>query len=56
DVDRAVAEAVDDSRVTYTVAYSPEDAAMDNRWREIKVRVKREGVRVRHRAGYYATV
>jgi hypothetical protein len=38
----------------YLLYYSPQNRANDGGFREIKVRVKRDGVRVSHRAGYFA--
>ncbi len=53
DVDAAVAEAFEDARVSYSLAYRPE-GALDGKWRRIQVRVLREGLRARHRMGYLA--
>lgn len=41
-------------RGVYSVAYYPEDQAFDGRWRNVKINVKRAGIIVRARAGYYA--
>lgn len=38
----------------YLLYYSPQTRADDGKFREIKVKVKRDGVRVLHRAGYFA--
>lgn len=38
----------------YLLYYSPQSRTDDGRFREIKVRVKRDGVRVSHRTGYFA--
>jgi VWFA-related protein len=53
DIDGAIRKAMDDLRVTYTLGYYPTHGKWDGRFREIKVRVARPGVRIRHRAGYY---
>lgn len=47
-------EAVADTRVTYTIAYTPSHNEWDGRFREIKVKVNRPGVEVRYRKGYFA--
>lgn len=54
DLGAAIARAVDDSRLTYTLGYYSEHARWDGRFRGISVKVRRNGVDVRHRAGYYA--
>ncbi len=41
-------------RSVYGLAYYPKNQQFDGRWREIRVRVKRPGVRVRTRQGYFA--
>ena len=41
-------------RGVYSVAYYPEDQVFDGGWRNVKINVKRPGVIVRARAGYYA--
>jgi len=54
DLKGAIREAIDDSRVTYVLAYYPAHNTWDGAFREVKVQVKRRGVDVRHRAGYFA--
>lgn len=54
DIRGAIRRAVDDSRVTYVLGFYPTHGAWDGRFREIKVRVKRPGLQVRHRRGYFA--
>jgi VWFA-related protein len=54
DIAGAIRRAIDDARVTYLIGYSPSHAEWDGRFREIKVRVKRPGLEVRHRKGYVA--
>jgi VWFA-related protein len=54
DIQRSVRQAIEDSRVTYTIAYYPSDTKMDDKYRTIQVKVNRPGVKVRHRRGYIA--
>ncbi len=54
DLKKAIQTAVEDSKVTYNIAYYPSDIEWDGRYREIKVQVKKPGTHVRHRLGYFA--
>lgn len=54
DIFGAIRKAVDDGRVTYALAYYPTHDRWDGRFREIKVEVKRPGLRARYRRGYFA--
>jgi VWFA-related protein len=54
DLGNAIRRAVDDSRVTYLIGYSPNHGEWNGRFREIKVKSKRPGLEVRHRRGYLA--
>jgi VWFA-related protein len=54
DLGGAIKRAAEDSRLTYVLGYYPSHAEWDGNFREIKVRVKRRGVSVRHRKGYFA--
>jgi VWFA-related protein len=54
EVDRAVALSIADGSRYYTLGYYPEDGNWDGKFRRIEVRVKREGVKLRYRRGYYA--
>jgi VWFA-related protein len=56
DIEGAVRRAVDDTRLTYTLGYYPTNAAWDGKFREIRVRLNRPGLSVRHRKGYLAFV
>ena len=47
-------QALEDSRVTYVLGYYPTHDSWDGRFRQLKVQVKRKGLNVRHRAGYFA--
>jgi hypothetical protein len=54
DLKGAVAEAVADGEVTYTIGFYPPENVFDGRFHELKVDVARKGVNVRHRSGYVA--
>ena len=44
----------DESRVTYLLGYEPTNEKRDGRYRALKVEVRRPGLQVRARAGYFA--
>jgi VWFA-related protein len=50
-VERAFA----DEAAAYTIGYYPENKKYDGKYRGIKVKVKRDGVEVQNRHGYYAS-
>jgi VWFA-related protein len=52
-LDRSIVRAIDDSRLSYVLGYYP-PSTTDGRFRRIDVKVRRPGVHVRHRSGYYA--
>jgi VWFA-related protein len=54
DIRRALRRAVDDARVTYVLGYYPSHGKWDGEFRALQVRVKRPGLQVRHRRGYFA--
>ena len=54
DLAAAMRQALEDSRVTYVLGYYPTHDSWDGRFRQLKVQVKRKGLNVRHRAGYFA--
>lgn len=54
DIGRAIARAVDDSRQSYLLGYYPANVDWNERFRKIEVKVRRRGVQVRHREGYFA--
>jgi hypothetical protein len=54
DLAEAIRGAIDDARVTYVLGYYPTHDAWDGTFHVLKVRVKRAGVHVRHRQGYFA--
>ncbi len=55
DLAGSIRRAVEDTSVTYNLAYTPSHNEWDGRFREIHVRLDRPGVEVRHRSGYFAT-
>jgi len=54
DLTRAIRQAIDDSRVTYTLGYYSTDEAQDGKFRDIRVKIDRPHVDVRYRKGYFA--
>jgi hypothetical protein len=54
DLAGALEQAMNDSRLTYVLAYYPSHNKWDGRFREIKVQVKRPGLQLRFRRGYFA--
>lgn len=54
DIEHSVQQAVDDARDSYVIGYYPSDTQWDGTFHAIKVEVKRSGVDVRFRKGYFA--
>jgi VWFA-related protein len=54
DIDRAVALATNDGAMYYNLAYYPENKKWNGKFRKIEVRLRRSGLRARHRQGYLA--
>jgi VWFA-related protein len=54
DLDAGLRQAVRDASVYYLIGYSSTAAPADGKFHEIKVRIKRPGVQVRARKGYWA--
>jgi hypothetical protein len=54
DLARAVEQAVDDTSLSYVLAYYSTHEEADSRFRSIKVQLKRRGLTAQHRSGYYA--
>ncbi len=54
DIDRAVTLSVEDGSTYYTLGYYPEDKSWNGKFRKLQVKPNRDGLRVRHRRGYYA--
>jgi VWFA-related protein len=51
----AIRRAIDDSSLTYELTYYPTNEKWDGRFHDIKVEMKRSGVHLRYRKGYFAT-
>jgi hypothetical protein len=51
---KALPAVLEHARVSYTLAWYPSNPNEDGRFRRIAVRVRRPGVRLTYRAGYYA--
>jgi len=49
-----VERAFEDESAAYTIGYYPENKKNDGKYRQIKVKVKRDGVELHNRRGYYA--
>jgi hypothetical protein len=54
DLAGSIRRAMDDARITYTLAYTPSHNEWDGKFRELKIKVNRPGIDVRYRKGYYA--
>jgi VWFA-related protein len=54
DMNEALRQVVAQTSAFYLLGYSPQNAAYDGKFHDIKVRVKQPGVEVRARAGYWA--
>lgn len=54
DIEHSVRQAVDDARDSYVLDYYPLDTQWDGTFHSIKVEVKRSGMDVRFRQGYFA--
>ncbi len=54
DIAGAVRSAMEDTKITYVLAYSPSHDQWDGRFRDIKVKVNRSSTEIRYRKGYYA--
>jgi hypothetical protein len=54
DLAAAIKTATSDARVSYALAFSPPAETLDGRYHPLKVDVKRSGVHIRYRKGYFA--
>jgi VWFA-related protein len=55
DILGAIRKAIEDSEITYTLGFYPASSDLDEKYHELKVKVDRKGVDVRHRKGYFAS-
>ena len=53
-IDAAIRNSIEDGSTYYTLAYYPENKNWDGKFRKIRVKVNRSGVKLRYRMGYYA--
>jgi hypothetical protein len=54
DIAGSIRSAMDDSRLTYVLYYTPSHNEWDGKFREIKIKLNRPGLEARYRKGYYA--
>lgn len=54
DIDTGVRTSLDDGSTYYTLEYYPGNRTWNNKFRRIKVKVNRPGVKLQYRDGYYA--
>ncbi len=55
DINGAIRKAIDDSAITYTLGYYTSEENWDQKFHKIKVKVRRSGVSVRTKKGYFAS-
>jgi VWFA-related protein len=55
DITRAFGLIVRDTSTYYVIGYQPDNATLDNKFRKIEVKTRRDGVKVRARKGYVAS-
>lgn len=56
DLEGAIRQAVDDAEVTYTLGFYAPQEMLDGTFHNLRVKVARSGVDVRHRKGYFASI
>lgn len=56
DLDMSVRKSIDDGSTYYTLGYYPANKKWDGQFRNIEVKVNRDGLHLRYRLGYFATV
>src|SRR5690606_25734093 len=54
DLDYVYERVARELRSVYTLSYRPLDQQFDGKWRRVRVRMKKKGIEVRTRPGYYA--
>jgi VWFA-related protein len=55
DIDTGVRTSLDDGSTYYTLEYYPTNKKWDDKFRHIRVKVNRPGVKLQHRDGYYGS-
>jgi VWFA-related protein len=53
DLNKAIRDAIQDTRVTYTLGFYPSGEKFDGKFHELKVKVERPGANIRYRKGYF---
>ena len=53
DLNKAIRDAIQDTRVTYTLGFYPSGEKFDGKFHELKVKVDRPGANLRYRKGYF---
>jgi len=53
DLNKAIRDAIQDTRVTYTLGFYPSGEKFDGKFHELKVKVDRPGANIRYRKGYF---
>jgi len=53
ELDRTYADVLAEIRAQYTLGYASGNTSRDGAWRQVEIKVRRERLRVRARAGYY---
>ena len=53
DLKNAIRDAIQDSRVTYTLGFYPKSETFDGKFHELKVKIDRPGINARYRKGYF---
>lgn len=56
DVGRSFQRIANELRSQYTITYTPKNPVRDGRFREIQIEMRRKGLNVHHRPGYYSRV
>lgn len=54
ELDPAYAKVVDEVRAQYTIGYLSTNVKADGHWRKVEIKVRRPGLKVRSRKGYFA--
>jgi Ca-activated chloride channel family protein len=54
ELDSAYEKVLEEIKAQYHLGYLPTNTAQDGTWRKVEIKVKRPGVKVRTRKGYFA--